>query len=196
MFVTVHRVTCIRCIGASRMRQADTEELIIEDETTGKGQQARMNSQRLTRSQGLTRRDAFEGQRVALRGGMHCMSSTCTTLKFVTVHQRKPKVAYICCSGASRTKPAGTQGLMSEHEINCQRLTSQGKQSKADKKSSQGLTRRDAFKGQRVVACTPAGVNTIVPSDCAFSFFVGVSIETCGYVRLQCRACELRLWRA
>jgi len=39
-----------------------------------------------------------------------------------------------------------------EDQTNSQRLTRSDEQSRADEKSSQGLTRQDAFKGQRVVA--------------------------------------------
>ena len=92
-------------------------------------------------------------------------------------------MACIRFSGASRTRQADTQGLTSEDETNSQKRTNQDEQSRDDEKSSQGLTRQDAFKGQRVVTCTPAEVNTIVPSECTFSFL----IETCGYVRLQYR---------
>jgi len=73
-------------------------------------------------------------------------------------------------SGASRTRQAGTPGLSSEDETNSQRLTGQNKLSRAVEKSSQGLKRQNAFKGQLVVACTPAEVNTSVPSESHFRF--------------------------
>jgi len=92
-------------------------------------------------------------------------------------------VACIRCSGTSRKRQPANQGLTSEDETTQQRPTSQDEQSRADEKTSQGLTRRDAFNGQRVVACTPADIKIGVPLGCTFSFF----IETCGYVCLQGR---------
>jgi len=91
-------------------------------------------------------------------------------------------VACICCSGASRTRRwySRADKRTRDEQSTADKVV---KQSMADEKSSQGLTRQDAFKGQRVVACTSAEVNTSMPSECTFSFF----IETCGYVRLQCR---------
>ena len=51
-------------------------------------------------------------------------------------------MACICCSCVTNTKQCGTQWLTSKDETNGHQPTSQDEHSRADEKSSQGLTRR------------------------------------------------------
>jgi len=53
---------------------------------------------------------------------------------------------------AHQGQDVDTQGLLSEDKTNSQKPTRFHEQSRADEKSSKELTRRDAFKGQRVLA--------------------------------------------
>jgi len=105
---TKPRAVCIRCSGASRTRQAGTQ------------------------AAGLASQGGEALFRTAEQGCCgHSRADTQGPYSVETV-ETKPRVTYIRYSGASRTRPAGTQGLTSDDKTNSQRPSSQDEQSRAD----------------------------------------------------------------